>query len=66
MMCSTKIIPEELVPIEWIGKIVLDRIPSDFFSEVEQVAFVRSPIYIHTLLLLYCSLALCTHFVYHS
>ena len=36
---STKIIPEELVPIKPIGKMVLNRVPDNFFAEVEQVAF---------------------------
>jgi catalase len=35
----TKLIPEELVPIERIGKMTLDRNPDSFFSETEQVAF---------------------------
>ena len=41
---ATKIIPEELVPIRWVGKMVLDRLPTDFFAEVEQVAFCTSNI----------------------
>jgi catalase len=36
---ATKLIPEEIVPLEVIGKIVLDRNPVNFFAEVEQVAF---------------------------
>ena len=35
----TKIIPEELVPVKWVGKMVLNRAPDDFFAEAEQVAF---------------------------
>lgn len=35
----TKIIPEEIVPLEMIGKLVLDRNPDNFFAETEQVAF---------------------------
>jgi catalase len=35
----TKIIPEELVPLQPIGKMVLDRWPDNFFAETEQVAF---------------------------
>jgi catalase len=27
------------VPIRWVGRMVLDRLPTDFFAEVEQVAF---------------------------
>ena len=36
---STKLIPEEDVPIQYVGKMVLDRNPDNFFSETEQVAF---------------------------
>ncbi len=36
---ATKVIPEELVPLEVIGKLVLDRNPDNFFAETEQVAF---------------------------
>ena len=36
---STKIIPEELVPVTPIGRMVLDRNPDNFFAETEQVAF---------------------------
>ena len=35
----TKIIPEELVPVTIIGKMVLNRNPDNFFAETEQVAF---------------------------
>lgn len=35
----TKIIPEELVPVTLIGKMVLNRNPDNFFAETEQVAF---------------------------
>ena len=35
----TKLIPEEIVPLEPIGKMVLDRNPANFFAETEQVAF---------------------------
>lgn len=35
----TKIIPEELVPVKWVGKMVLNKAPDDFFAESEQVAF---------------------------
>ena len=35
----TKLIPEELVPITPLGKMVLNRNPDNFFAEVEQVAF---------------------------
>ncbi|MDQ3170362.1 MAG: catalase [Acidobacteriota bacterium] len=36
---ATKIVPEELVPIEPVGKLVLNRNPDNFFAETEQVAF---------------------------
>jgi catalase len=35
----TKLIPEELVPLTVIGRMVLDRMPDNFFAETEQVAF---------------------------
>ncbi|MDQ2915766.1 MAG: catalase, partial [Pseudomonadota bacterium] len=36
---ATKIIPEELVPVQPVGRMVLDRNPDNFFAETEQVAF---------------------------
>ena len=36
---STKIIPEELVPLRPVGRLVLNRNPDNFFAETEQVAF---------------------------
>ncbi|PLK45576.1 catalase [Emticicia sp. TH156] len=39
LLDPTKIIPEELVPVKRIGKMVLNRNPDNFFSETEQVAF---------------------------
>ena len=41
---ATKLIPEEIVPIEMVGKMVLDRNPDNFFAETEQVAFCPSHI----------------------
>jgi catalase len=41
---STKLIPEELVPVQPIGKMTLDRNPDNFFAETEQVAFRPSNI----------------------
>lgn len=35
----TKIIPEELVPVQIIGTMTLNRNPENFFAETEQVAF---------------------------
>ncbi|KAF8320458.1 putative catalase A [Clavulina sp. PMI_390] len=39
LLDATKIIPEELVPVKYIGTLTLDRRPDEFFPEVEQVAF---------------------------
>ncbi|GGG22260.1 catalase [Rhizobium wenxiniae] len=36
----TKIIPEEVLPVKPIGRLVLDRMPDNFFAETEQVAFM--------------------------
>jgi catalase len=41
---STKIVPEELVPVKKIGRLVLDRNPDNFFAETEQVAFCAAHI----------------------
>ena len=41
---STKLIPEELVPVQPIGKMVLNRNPDNFFAETEQVAYQPSNI----------------------
>jgi catalase len=41
---ATKLIPEEMVPVEMVGKMVLDRNPDNFFAETEQVAFCPSHI----------------------
>ena len=41
---STKLIPEELVPLKVIGRMVLNRWPNNFFAETEQVAFCPSHI----------------------
>ena len=38
----TKLIPEELVPLKVIGRMVLDRWPNNFFAETEQVAYCPS------------------------
>jgi len=39
LLDPTKIVPEELVPVTPIGKLVLNRNPDNFFAEVEQAAF---------------------------
>jgi catalase len=36
----TKIIPEEILPVQPVGRLVLDRMPENFFAETEQVAFM--------------------------
>ena len=38
----TKLIPEELIPLKVIGRMVLDRWPNNFFAETEQVAYCPS------------------------
>ncbi len=39
LLDPTKLIPEEIVPVQKIGKMVLNRNPDNFFAETEQVAF---------------------------
>lgn len=39
LLDPTKLIPEELVPVQRIGKLTLNRNPDNFFAETEQVAF---------------------------
>ncbi|WP_157254413.1 catalase [Nonomuraea typhae] len=39
LLDPTKIIPEEVVPVRPVGRLVLDRNPDNFFAETEQVAF---------------------------
>ncbi|AEG93116.1 catalase [Ramlibacter tataouinensis] len=41
---ATKIVPEELVPIRPVGRMVLNRNPDNFFAETEQVAFCTAHI----------------------
>ena len=41
---STKIIPEELVPVRVIARLTLDRTVTNVFSETEQVAFMTQNI----------------------
>ena len=40
LLDPTKLIPEEMVPVKLIGKMVLNRNPENFFAETEQVAFL--------------------------
>lgn len=39
LLDATKLIPEELVPVQLLGKLTLNRNPDNFFAETEQVAF---------------------------
>ncbi len=41
---ATKIVPEELVPVQPVGRLVLNRNPDNFFAETEQVAFCTAHI----------------------
>src|SRR5688572_6039506 len=41
---ATKIVPEELVPVVPVGRLVLNRNPDNFFAETEQVAFCTAHI----------------------
>jgi catalase len=41
---ATKIVPEELVPVTPVGRMVLNRNPDNFFAETEQVAFCTAHI----------------------
>jgi catalase len=40
----TKLVPEEMVPVMPIGRMVLNRNPDNFFAETEQVAFCTAHI----------------------
>jgi len=39
LLDPTKLIPEELVPVQKLGKMTLNRNPDNFFAETEQAAF---------------------------
>ena len=39
LLDPTKLIPEELVPVRRVGKLILNRNPDNYFAETEQVAF---------------------------
>ncbi len=41
---STKIWPEDLIPVQRVGKLTLNRNPDNYFSETEQVAFMTTNI----------------------
>lgn len=40
----TKLIPEEIIPVKIVGRMVLNKNPENFFAETEQVAFLPSNI----------------------
>jgi catalase len=42
LLDATKLIPEELVPVKIVGKLVLNRNTDNYFAETEQVAFLPS------------------------
>lgn len=39
LLDPTKLVPEELAPVQPVGRMVLTGVPSNFFAETEQVAF---------------------------
>ncbi|MFD2865287.1 catalase [Mucilaginibacter antarcticus] len=39
LLDSTKLVPEELVPVQRVGKLTLNRNPDNFFAETEQIAY---------------------------
>lgn len=39
LLDPTKIVPEELVPVTIIGRMILNKNPDNFFAETEQIAF---------------------------
>ncbi|MBC7603611.1 MAG: catalase [Ramlibacter sp.] len=39
LLDPTKLIPEEMVPVQIVGRMVLNRNPENYFAETEQVAF---------------------------
>ena len=41
LLDPTKYVPEELVPVTRLGKMVLNRNPTNYFAEVEQVGVSR-------------------------
>ncbi len=44
LLDATKIVPEELVPVKIVGRMVLNRNTDNYFAETEQVAFLPSNI----------------------
>jgi catalase len=41
---ATKLVPEDLVPVMPVGRLVLNRNPDNFFAETEQVAFCTAQV----------------------
>jgi catalase len=41
---ATKLVPEELIPVTPVGRLVLNRNPDNFFAETEQVAFCTAQV----------------------
>jgi catalase len=39
LLDATKLVPEELVPVQLVGRLTLNRNPTNYFAETEQVAF---------------------------
>ncbi len=39
LLDATKLVPEELAPVQPVGRLLLNRVPTNFFAESEQVAF---------------------------
>ncbi len=39
LLDPTKLVPEELAPVQFVGKLTLNRNPTNYFAETEQVAF---------------------------
>lgn len=39
LLDPTKLVPEEIAPVQMLGKMTLDRNPTNYFAETEQVAF---------------------------
>ena len=39
LLDPTKLVPEELAPVQLLGRMTLDRNPTNYFAETEQVAF---------------------------
>ncbi len=44
MLDSTKLIPEEILPLRIVGRMVLDRNVDNYFAETEQVAFATTDV----------------------